>query len=51
LPFAIWPLIRLTSDRALMGGHANRPWIKSVSWMLFVVISVANVWLLIRLTG
>jgi manganese transport protein len=51
LPFAIWPLIRLTSDRALMGGHANGPLTKSVSWMLFVVISVANVWLLIRLTG
>jgi manganese transport protein len=51
LPFAIWPLIRLTSDRALMGGHANGPWIKFVSWMLFVVISAANVWLLTRLGG
>jgi manganese transport protein len=46
LPFAIWPLIRLTSDAALMGRHANGPWLKSGAWALFLVISVANLWLL-----
>jgi manganese transport protein len=46
LPFAIWPLIRLTSDRGLMGHHANGPWLKTSAWALFVVISAANLWLL-----
>ena len=45
LPFAIWPLVRFTSDRALMGDYANGPLMKAVAWGLFTVISVANVWL------
>jgi manganese transport protein len=45
LPFAIWPLIRFTSDRGLMGAYANGPVMKGVAWMLFAVISAANVWL------
>ncbi|MDB5829803.1 MAG: divalent metal cation transporter, partial [Variovorax sp.] len=45
LPFAIWPLIRFTSDRGLMGGFASGPVLKTVAWSLFGVISVANVWL------
>ena len=49
LPFAIWPLIRLTSEPALMGRFANGPWLKSTSWSLFAVISVANVWLLVTM--
>lgn len=46
LPFAIWPLVRLTSDPLLMGRFANGPWLKSTAWSLFAVISIANVWLL-----
>jgi manganese transport protein len=46
LPFAIWPLIRLTSDRSLMGRHANGPWLKTSAWALFFLISAANLWLL-----
>jgi manganese transport protein len=46
LPFAIWPLIRLTSDRSLMGRHANGPWLKTSAWALFLLISAANLWLL-----
>jgi len=45
LPFAMWPLIRFTSDRALIGGFANGPVLKSLAWLLFAVISAANVWL------
>ena len=45
LPFAIWPLIRFTSDRALMGSFANGPWLKTGAWTLFVLISAANLWL------
>ena len=46
LPFAIWPLVRLTSDRAIMGKFANGPWLKSAAWSVFSVIVVANLWLI-----
>ena len=45
LPFAMWPLIRFTSDRALMGSFANGALVRFTAWGLFGVISVANVWL------
>jgi manganese transport protein len=46
LPFAIWPLLRLTSDRAVMGRFANGPWLKFSAWGLLALISLANLWLL-----
>ncbi|SFM30648.1 Nramp family divalent metal transporter [Variovorax sp. OV329] len=45
LPFAIWPLLRFTGDRALMGEFATGPIVKALAWTLFGVISAANVWL------
>ena len=45
LPFAMWPLIRFSSNRALMGAFANGAVIRSTAWALFAVISGANVWL------
>jgi manganese transport protein len=51
LPFAIWPLVRLTSDRAVMGRFANGPLLKTTAWALFAVISGANVWLMVRMLG
>jgi manganese transport protein len=45
LPFAIWPLLRFTDDKTLMGPFANGWVTKLVAWLLFVVISAANVWL------
>jgi manganese transport protein len=49
LPFAVWPLIRLTSDPAVMGRHANGVLIRAIAWMLFALITVANIWLVARL--
>ena len=47
LPFAIWPLIRFTSDRHLMGNaFVNSTTIKLVAWGLFVIITGANLALL-----
>ncbi|MDP9123803.1 MAG: Nramp family divalent metal transporter [Pseudomonadota bacterium] len=46
LPFAIWPLVRLTSDRGVMGAFANGPALKFTAWGLFAVIAGANAWLL-----
>jgi manganese transport protein len=49
LPFAVWPLISLTSDPGVMGRHANGVLVKAVSWALFALITAANVWLVGRL--
>ena len=46
LPFAIWPLIRLTSDRATMGAFATGPRTRAVAWLLLATICGANLWLL-----
>jgi manganese transport protein len=46
LPFALWPLIRFTSDRKLMGVFASGPLMKSVAWAIFLLIAAANAWLI-----
>jgi manganese transport protein len=48
LPFAIFPLLRFTDDKALMGVFANGLLTKAVAWSLFVVISSANAWLVVQ---
>ncbi|MGB9990654.1 Nramp family divalent metal transporter [Pseudoduganella rhizocola] len=45
LPFAMYPLIRLTSRGDLMGTFANRWWTNVLVWFLFALISSANIWL------
>lgn len=49
LPFALWPLIRFTSDRQLMGEFVNGRLTRALAWLLFVFISGANLWLLLQL--
>ena len=46
LPFALYPLIRMTNDRQLMGVFVNRWPTRVLAWGLFVVISGANAWLI-----
>jgi len=46
LPFAIYPLIRFTSDPALMGEFANGARVKAAAWAIFALIVAANLWLL-----
>jgi manganese transport protein len=45
LPFAMYPLIRLTGRRDLMGSFVNAWWTSALAWFLFVVISAANAWM------
>jgi manganese transport protein len=45
LPFAMYPLIRLTGRRDLMGEFVNAWWTSALAWFLFAVISSANVWM------
>jgi manganese transport protein len=47
LPFALWPLIRFTSDRTLMGEFVNHAGVRWLAWGLFGLISIANLMLLV----
>jgi manganese transport protein len=48
LPFAIFPLLRFTDDKALMGIFANGLITRLVAWSLFAIISAANGWLVVQ---
>lgn len=47
LPFAMFPLIALTSSRARMGAFANRPWLVAAAYGVAGVITALNLWLLV----
>ena len=49
LPFALYPLIRMTGDKKLMGPFVNRLPTRLLAWFLFAVISCANVWLIAQI--
>ncbi len=45
LPFAVIPLIRLTSNLHWMGEFANRAWVRALAWSTAAVIVALNFWL------
>ena len=47
LPFAIYPLVRFTGDRSIMGDFVSPLWLRLLAWLLFAVIAAANVWMLV----
>ncbi|HZE17807.1 MAG TPA: Nramp family divalent metal transporter [Mycobacterium sp.] len=52
IPFALFPLVRLTSNRALMGTDTNHCATTAVGWVVAVMISLLNVVLLyLTVTG
>ncbi len=48
LPVAMFPLIRFTGDRRLMGREVNGPVMRITAWTLFGIISAANAWLVLQ---
>jgi manganese transport protein len=46
LPFAVFPLVSFTSDRAKMGPFVNPAWVKALAWVVAVIIAALNAWLL-----
>jgi len=46
LPLALWPLIRITSDRSQMGDFTIGPLTQVIAWSLFLLISGANLLLI-----
>jgi manganese transport protein len=49
LPFAIYPLIRFTSSKRLMGSYASGPLLAGIAWLIFALILACNIWLLWQL--
>ncbi|HEY2039710.1 MAG TPA: Nramp family divalent metal transporter [Edaphobacter sp.] len=48
LSFAVFPLVRFTSDPKLMGSFVNKPWVRVLSWIVAVLIAGLNAWLLVQ---
>ena len=46
IPFAAIPLVRLTSDRELMGAAVNRPLLQAIAWIVVALIVSLNLALL-----
>jgi len=46
LSFAVFPLVRFTSERAKMGEFVNRGWLKFLAYTVAAVIAALNAWLL-----
>lgn len=46
LPFAVFPLVMITSNRERMGEFASGPWLKAGAWVCAVLIVGLNVWML-----
>ncbi len=48
LSFAVFPLVRFTSERAKMGEFVNPTWLKVLAYSVAFVIAALNAWLLVR---
>lgn len=48
LSFAVFPLVRFTSDRNLMGSFANSSWVRATGWLVAILIAGLNGWLLLQ---
>jgi len=51
LPFTLWPLLRASSDRTLMGDHANGPGVRAIGWLLFAILAACDLWLIRAVLG
>ncbi len=51
LPFAIFPLMMVTSDKKRMGEFANALWVKVVGYTICFVIGALNIYLLVKTLG
>jgi len=51
LSFAVFPLVKFTSEKAKMGEFVNPGWLKALSYAVAVLIAGLNVWLLVQTFG
>ena len=48
LPFAVFPLVRFTSDPIKMGEFVNSRWLKALAYLVAAIIAALNGWLLVQ---
>ena len=48
LSFAVFPLVRFTSDKLKMGEFVNPVWLKALAYLVATIIASLNVWLLVQ---
>lgn len=48
LSFAVFPLVKFTSEKAKMGEFVNPAWLKWMAWTVAYFIAALNVWLLFQ---
>jgi manganese transport protein len=49
LSFAVFPLVRFTSDKMKMGEFVNRGWLRWLAYVVAIVIATLNIWLLFQI--
>jgi manganese transport protein len=48
LSFAVFPLVRFTSDKLKMGDFVNPVWLKALAYLVACIIAGLNIWLLLQ---
>ncbi|MBF0813220.1 Nramp family divalent metal transporter [Staphylococcus saprophyticus] len=48
LPFSLIPLQLSTNDYSLMGQFKNKSWVNIISWILIIILSLLNIYLIIQ---
>jgi len=51
LSFAVFPLVRLTSDKVKMAEFVNPMWLKFLAYLVATIIASLNIWLIIQFFG
>jgi manganese transport protein len=51
LSFAVFPLVRFTSERAKMGEFTNPLWLKALAYTTAALIALFNGWLIVQVLG
>jgi len=48
LSFAVFPLVKFTSEKLKMGEFVNPQWLKALAYLVACVIAALNIWLLVQ---
>jgi manganese transport protein len=48
LSFAVFPLVRFTSDKTKMGAFVNARWVTALAYTVAIVIAALNAWLIVQ---
>jgi manganese transport protein len=51
LSFAVFPLVRFTSDREKMGEFVNSGLLRVAAYTIAAIIAALNIWLLVQTIG